>query len=321
MSDPTRPNPASTDRSPAQLPDGLSHAALVRAAADGEGDAHVLLGPEEASAIEFERQLRRAVGRAMAGASDGSDALPPELRQRIVTMLGREMDGRSETPSPISFAENKHIARPANRTALSFFARIAAVAAVLALGSVLLYQGIQQMGGGPSATTAVEMVSNQLQFVQREHSRCSDLANNAFATKIVTSDVEEARAYAEQELGCGGKRLADAIARMQQVGYTFAGVGPCKVPGGGRSIHALFVPNQPSIGLDPVSVFLLESPGEGCKNTESGVCYACPNSTKQGKPAMLWRDHNLMVFVNAASPQGIELIRAAYEAPHSVKSL
>jgi len=259
-------------------------------------------------------------------------AAPEGLRERILASFDREFaqHGASEAdaiPASLPLAEHKHKHPNRSDHTLSLMAllpRFAAVAAVLTLSATLVYVGLQQFSGGSAPqgqTIAASSVANQLQFVQREHNRCSDVSSGAFASKIVVTDIEECRAYAESQLGCGGPRLAEAIERMGVAGYSLVGVGPCKVPGGGRSLHALFTPIDASAGLTPVSVFLLESPGEGCRNAKPGVCYSCPKSLEMGKPAMLWRDGNLMVFVHSASEASIQSVRAAYSAPDTVESL
>jgi len=345
MADPTRNNPSQTPEQPVRLPDGLSRAALIRAAADGEGDAVGVLNsgrPGDASeaaadqeslhqALAFEQDLRKAVARSMTDL----EPMPTALRQQVLDRLNREYEAHDERSGgvtspppalPMSLAESKRDAlQPGSdaRSRLSIFSRFAAIAAVLLLGTTVIFYGIQQMGGAadPSQQASIAAVSNQLQFVQREHDRCAESGSNAFASKIVATGIEESRIFAEQQLGCGGKRLAEAISRMQDVGYSFVGVGPCKVPGGGKSLHALFTPTESNASLQPVSVFLLENPGKECGKTKSGVCYSCPNATRQGKPAMLWRDNNLMVFVHSSSQQSVDYIRAAYHAPDSVQPL
>lgn len=330
MADFTPHNPNQSDPQPIRLPEALSRAALIRAAADAEGDASGRLSHDSdhatESAIAFERTLREAVSRAM---SEPVSA-PEGLRERILAGFDREFARNHttespDTPTPLPMVEPRHRARSARKTSLAaYLPRFAAIAAVLALSASLLYIGSQQFFAPPTPqgqTIAASSVASQLQFVQREHNRCSDVSSGAFASKIVATDIEDCRTYAESQLGCGGPRLAEAIERMNTAGYSLVGVGPCKVPGGGRSLHALFTPTDAAAGLTPVSVFLLESPGEGCAKAKPGVCYSCPKSLQTGKPAMLWRDGNLMVFVHSASESSIQSVRTAYSAPDTMESL
>lgn len=328
MADITPRNPNQSDPQPVRLPEDLSRAALIRAAADAEGNAADRLdsGNGSDTAMAFERDLREAVSRAMAEPAHA----PQGLRDRILASFDREYAQHSASesdaiPAALPITEHKHPDRFGRKLSMmALFPRFAAIAAVLALSATLVYIGSQQFSNSAapqSQTIAATSVANQLQFVQREHNRCSDVSSGAFASKIVVTNIDDCRAYAQTQLGCGGPRLAEAIERMGTAGYTLVGVGPCKVPGGGKSLHALFTPVDASAGLTPVSVFLLESPGEGCKNAKPGVCYSCPKSLETGKPAMLWRDGNLMVFVHSASEASIQSVRAAYSAPDAVESL
>ncbi len=318
MADHTPHNANPHAQQPTQLPDGLSDAARIRAMADGEIAS---ARGDDSSAIAFERELRQAVARAMSE----PQAAPAGLREKILARFDQEAQN-----APISFAEAKVAQRPApKRSALlsGFLPRLAAIAAVLVLSASAVYLGTQQFGGSQPGVAAAEQglnlqtVSSQLRFVQTEHNRCSDIGTGNFTSKIEATNLEEARAFAEARLGCGGARLADTIERMQSAGYSFIGVGACAVPGGGKSVHALFAPVQQSADLYPVSIFLLESPGAGCKDAEPGVCYSCPKAKQQGKPSMMWRDENLIVFIHADSLQSIEVARTATQAPAVTQSL
>ncbi|MFI4854146.1 MAG: hypothetical protein ACIAQF_04090 [Phycisphaerales bacterium JB065] len=318
MADHTPNNPNPHPQQPTQLPDGLSDAARIRAIADGE------LAPGEtgdASGVAFERELRQAVARAMSE----PQAAPAGLRESILARL--EQEAQEE---PIPFAEAKPTRDAGiHRSSLfsGFLPRLMAIAAVLILSTAAIYLGAQQFASTPSNLPTngqglnLQTVSSQLQFVQKEHNRCSDISTGNFTSKIKATDPDDARAFAESRLGCGGARLADAIERMRASGYEFIGVGACSVPGGGKSVHALFTPTQWSDKLHPVSLFLLESPGAGCKDAKAGVCYSCPKAKQEGKPSMMWRDENLIVFIHADSPQSIDVARTACHAPDAVKSL
>lgn len=309
------------DEQPTRLPDGLSGAARIRALADGEvshdeARTNEIEGVDQA--VRFERELRDAVSRAMAEPSRA----PTGLREQILARFETE---HAADDRPISFMEHKDQSEHRSSVLLSLLPRFGAIAAVLLLSATVLRVGVQQFSSTTPANGQVldlQTVSSQLHFVQREHNRCSDIASGNFTSKIVATDVEEAKAFAESQLGCGGARLAQAIARLNEAGYSFVGVGACAVPGGGKSLHALFNPHEgrPD-SVQPVSVFLLESPGEGCRNAKPGICYSCPKAKQSGKPAMLWRDANLIVFVHSDSEQSVENARAAYMAPESVQSL
>jgi len=321
MADHTTPNPNQPEPQPTRLPDGMSNTAKIRAAADFEGGDD----RDSSQAIAFERELRQAVSRAMAEPSRA----PEGLRERILASFDQEYASQHEpasTASSPSMLLSEHKPQPVSERQPSIYAlfpRFAAIAAVLVLSGSLIYLGAQQFFGPQlqSQTIAASTVANQLQFVQREHSRCSDIASGAFSAKIVATGLEESQAYAQSQLGCGGPRLAQAIAYMEAAGFSLVGVGPCKVPGGGKSLHALFNPTSTDESLKPVSVFLLESPAEGCKNAKPGVCYACPKSTASGRPAMLWRDGNIMVFAHSVSESSLESVRSAYAAPDVIESL
>jgi hypothetical protein len=329
MADYTTPNPNQSEPQPTRLPDGMSDAAKIRAAADFEGGIEADRG--DARAIDFERELRQAVSRAMAEPTQA----PAGLRERILAGFdaeytqqhGHEPDLATQprTSQPLLPAEHKPRSTVDRRPAIfTLFPRFAAIAAVLVLSGSLIYLGSQQFSGvqpQQGQTIAASTVANQLQFVQREHNRCSDISSGAFSAKIVATGLEESQAYAQTQLGCGGPRLAQAIAHMEDAGFSLVGVGPCMVPGGGKSLHALFNPISGDSALQPVSIFLLESPGEGCKDAKPGVCYSCPKSNATGKPVMLWRDGNLMVFAHSASERSLDSVRSAYEAPETVESL
>jgi hypothetical protein len=318
MADHTPNNLQPDPQQPTQLPDGLSDAARVRAFADAEMSSK----PSSESGVAFEQNLRVAVGRVMSE----PQAAPADLRAKILARFDAEY-----ADQPISFeqraVESKQQSPRPSGGLRALLPRFAALAAVLLLSGAAIFLGSRQFAPSNNGQLAVaeglsiQTVSSQLQFVQREHSRCSDITSGIFTSKIEATEPDEARAFAEARLGCGGARLEVAIAKMVESGYRFIGVGACAVPGGGKSVHALFTPADATSALRPVSVFLLESPGEGCKDAMPGVCYSCPKAKDAGKPSMLWRDQNLIVFVHSESVQSVDIARDAYMAPDAIQSL
>lgn len=290
----------------ADLPDG----ALLRAAADGELsdeqgeqlDRYLSRSLEGHARVQFERELRDAVGRVM-----DTPAAPRALRDKVERIIE---GARDSEPAPELKLSGSNAAPAASASAAplsvqtrsrSFWANrqawAGALAAVLVFGvaSVLVWQATRLAG--------VQLTDDQRAYrsqlvghVADEHRRVMDA--QVAASKLSLHEPEEVRAFFQQVVG--------SVPEMQglTVGtptLEFAGAGNCHVPGSnGSSAHLRFDLIAPDGSIEQVvSVFVKADNGE--LPIEPGVTYALDTKAcgQAGTRVLTWTDGSLVYFIVA----------------------
>lgn len=293
------------------LPDGaLPDGALLRAAADGELsetqgeqlDRYLARSLEGHARVQFERELREAVGRVM-----GEPVAPESLRASVRRIVEGARDsepapelklGGTDAPAAGSTAITSMGVRTRKR---SFWANrqvwAGALAAVVVFGvaSALVWQATR--------LTGVHLTSDQLDYRSRlvghvagEHRRVID--PQVAASKLSLHDPEEVRAFFQQVVGTvpGLEGLTVGTPTL-----VFAGVGNCHVPGSnGSSAHLRFDLIGADGGIEQVvSVFIKADHGE--LPMDPGVTYTLDTKAcgQPGTRVLAWSDGTLVYYLVA----------------------
>ena len=273
----------------------LSRGALLRAAADGElsdaqrAELDRTLSGAESRAIETEAALRQAVGRVLS-----QPAAPASLRQRILAAAAAagEMAGEAEDPDE----------KPAPIPMAPWMRPLAVAAAVLLViaGGFMFMRGEGGEGAGIGATgesAGVQAAGIQLvelrRFVSREHDRCErdpDRAGKFIKTEI-TEVPERYRSLMGAEV---------SIEEILKADLTLRGVGECRVPGPGRSIHLLLGADLPE-SSGTLSLFVQQD-AENRLGLDEGASYELAPREAAGEAAravsiIAWRRDGLTYYL------------------------
>ncbi|MBL8745991.1 MAG: hypothetical protein JNK58_06495 [Phycisphaerae bacterium] len=293
-------------------PSGLSVSSRLRAEADGELSPLDLRDDEvqdRQGRIAFERSLREAVGRVQS-----VETAPESLRTRIAGTLGVPSTAAlSERVKPVFPREHPTIYR--ERLPWRRQLWLAAAAAVT-LVTVLMLYGPLRISFGPPTFTAIAA------FTTEQHEGCAKLGSQ-FKSKMTARTESEARKAAIQILPKVPSVLELHSAELARLGYRFAGLGRCAVPGRGRSAHLLYAPD-PAIapGAPSVSLFVQEDTGElaidpNCRYVHRPTDPAAPSRTTPG--VTMWRQDGLVYYL-VAPPLPAEVLRA-FDAPDEMRSI
>ncbi len=295
-------------------PSALSRGELLRAAADGEPWAVELLGEagdDDARRVAFERGMREAVARSMSG-----EAAPDGLRERVAAAMAAASADEGSISADVTEEREAGV-----RTGEPVLARIGgwfALAAVLLLSAVVVIQGVR------SATPPVDgaYVSRVAEFVSAEHDACEAFGARFERKFVSAADGEGARPMIEGSLGECPDWICERIDAVVAGGrYEFMGVGPCKVPGPGASVHLMFR------GVDDgsaVSVFVQKVPsddGEATALLPTSAAYLCGKTREAGEPVAFWRNGSILVFTHAADAEAEREVRRAFGAPAPTRTL
>lgn len=187
--------------------------------------------------IASERALRAATARALLASTPET---PADLRARV--LRAAHADSRDEHAGPpVLF-----------RLVRANWAFAAAAAILLALVAGMLVLSTTA-SRGPMWTEQDGASASLVNFLASEHSRCSEVGSSHANRKLTTRDPQDAVALVARFVPIDPARLLDAAGE----GYIFLGAGPCAVPGGGSSIHLVFVSDDESCA--PVSIFLQDA--------------------------------------------------------------
>lgn len=285
----------------------LSAASRVRAVADGELDAGHLGEIEGAEArLAFERDLREAVARAMGGSES---AAPAELRERIGAMLrasdgGRQRAGVIQTP----------MGDTRERSFWGGIGRVLAVAAVLVLCATAVIVSSRQVTGPPPghALQAGLLTS----FVHDQHDLCrTDPVYSA--AKFTAKDLKSALALARDHLGAVPALIERGFKGLKRIGFRFAGMGRCAVPGEGPSVHVVF--KDDDAGGRMVSLFIQVDRHQWVlADSHYALLH---DGLEGGQVVVAWRDDQFLYFLIATRDEDLALFRRELGVPSQVGEL
>lgn len=282
----------------------LSRAAALRAAADGELAPHKLgdVSDSEDASIAFEKALRESVGRVM-----GNKSAPDALRQRIAAAL-------AAAPEPAA-ADTGALRTPMGDTASRSFwsgtRRRFALAAMLALvvtaAIVASFQFSLFRGSGISAA---------IHFIDNEHDRCATFGK-AFERKFTaTTDADSIRTAVEI-LNSIPSVLEFPIASLQQAGYEFAGLGGCRIPGDGKSVHLIYRSSRQAV--EPMSLFIQVD--TGATDLAEGRSYIHHLADEADQTICIWRIDGFIYYLFTIGDEARRVAGAAFRAPAAEEPL
>lgn len=265
---------ADDEASPAQRADFDARRARLAPASQRELDA----------LLQAERELRAATARAILAHTPPT---PADLRARVL-----DASRRAERPrSPLSRIARAHWAYAAAAAIL-----LVAVSGVLVLSNASWRGTHWTEQSGPTPTL--------VGFLAAEHSRCSTVGASGPDRKLTARTRDEAIALVARYVPSDPQRVLDAVGPE----YRLLGAGPCHVPGGGTSIHVVFVADDPACA--PVSVFLQDCANRPPETLPSGAVSLgyCPD----GAALRMARvdDRGCLVYIAAPSDDLADAIAA-----------
>ncbi|TVQ60693.1 MAG: hypothetical protein EA379_07755 [Phycisphaerales bacterium] len=256
-----------------------------------EGDS----GADDAARIAFERALREAVGRVMGGSAKA----PQSLRDRVERAMLEERtrheveagaDGVAGTIRPM-------------RTRLRQWP-LAAAAAVL-IGTMLVMA--VQRGGFGGAPAIPEHQVQLTSFLQAEHEGCAGCPVT-LREKLQTRELLDATELVWRTVGEGVAALD-----LSASGYVFSGVGKCRVPGPGASVHLMYLPEKGAAGGAPVSLFVQVHTGD--REVPEGLSRLLECRKKSELPVLMWRHGDVLYYVVSPSEIARDTVGASMGAP------
>lgn len=311
-------------------------ATLLRLVADGEAT------PDQQAAFEQARQrdpslakrLDHEAGlRAACARSLGAASAPADLRERLARSM-REA-AAPESPASGTAATNLKLAHAADDSALPslnvgidnrrtrtmrWSGWLAAAAVALAAGGVWLASPSGPVGGPLAQAPALvpERTMSLVQFTTDEHSRCAALGTY-FDRKMQARSLADAQKAAIELLSKVPGVLALRSVALEEAGYEFAGLGPCHVPGAGRSAHIIYKAN-PTLapGAPNVSLFIQEDMGD--LEIEPEVAFRSAQPDSQGMQLTVWRSGGLNYYLVAPQQFSPEA-RKAVDMPSRERTL
>ena len=305
---------------PESLPGDLSIGATLRAAADAE------LTPAQEQAlphvdrrddrVTFERDLRDAVRRVMGGAETGA---PEALRGRIEAMF---RDGVGDPESHDDASDRPGVIRtPMGDTReRSFWTRVSgigAVAAVLALCATVVVFSLRQ-SQSPNATSGATTLqaSTLASFVHDEHEHCAgdrEYADRKFKVNDVAGAVDVAR----EHFGEVPSMLERGFEDLETIGFGFAGLSRCAVPGKGKSVHIVFDSTIETSRL--VSLFIQKD--ENDWRISDSRCARVHEGLPEGQTVTVWRREGFFFFLFTLHQDDLETFHALLGVPAKQCSL
>ncbi|MCA9311120.1 MAG: hypothetical protein KDA21_07935 [Phycisphaerales bacterium] len=296
------------DMHPGQPPSPLPTAALIRAAADDEvtPDEQARLRGEPSDArieerVAFERGLRQAVRRQMAGPE-----APADLRERIAAALAA---APLDDPDTITSLDGDTRRRSFwTSPVLATLGRWGAIAAVLAIAATLIVNASRSTSSSPyTPEEARQLVS----FIGSQHDHCKDLGEY-WERKMEYPSIDQAHAAASEIL-----HLApDAFhfeEPLQRQGYTFEGLGRCAVPGGEYSVHLLY--KRVADGA-MVSLFLQSN---AATRLPPSCCLV--NKSTKGAQCTIWQEGPVRYYVFSEDTSAVHEILEAFKVHRNERKL
>ncbi len=286
-------------------PEDLDPAALLRCGADDElckeGAArlreHLADHPEDATRLEFDKELCCAVGRVMCQCET-----PAGLRERIEAGM-TEDDGLGAA-----------LARRGTETrSKSFWVRpfgsIISVAAMLALALVVVQIVTSVVGGSGTRLHASEI----REFVGGQHSSCVLGSNLA---KFTVNEVEQVPAQF-QALTNRSLALSELLTGAS-LGLRFVEAGECAVPphNKAKSLHLRFV-SDGTYCEEGTSISVFVQPYTGYVEMEEGHTYRFDSEGRGERTVYGWVRDRLVYYVVADTDAPCELFRRAAGMPEA----
>ena len=278
-------------------PEDLDPAALLRCGADDElckeGERrlreHLADHPEDASRMEFDKELCDAIGRVMCECEP-----PAGLRERIEASCCGQCDSVDMSDT----TKRSFWARP--------FGSIVSVAATLILAFVMVQLVTGIIGGGTTAAHAAEIRS----FVGSQHAACVD--GDPGYDKFDVNIADQIPAQFEKLTGT--PISMEGLTVCQSVGLKFLDAGECGVPprNKAKSYHLRYVSDGTRCEKGTV-ISLFIQPDVGYIPMLEGHTYRIDG--KGRRTVYGWTHAGVVYYVVADAREPCELFRRAAGMP------
>ncbi|GAB4554933.1 MAG: hypothetical protein Tsb0013_17630 [Phycisphaerales bacterium] len=296
-------------------PSQLNDAARLRALADGEIPRE-RAGEVDDRRLAFESALKDSVARVM-----GEDVRAPEaLRASVAAMFAAEHATEHATED----VPDVLVAAGVDTTDRSFWSggagRWLPIAAVLALVITLVGVGASSFLTPQTVNSqfTVTRASNVIEFVPSAHTYTITCDPATFAEKFTQVSIDDAVTYAGTYLGGVTGDLRTKLVSLDKAGFRFVGMGPCAVPGEGKSVHAYFEHEATGTG---VSVFIQQLDEPGFDKMCEKHCFGASCEDGAAKNLYVWKCSGYLHYLYSPDAEVTESARAAMDAPSKVASL
>lgn len=262
-----------------------SEGAGLRAQADGEATRTHGAASANDPRVQFERDLREGVARAMS-----AELAPADLRDSIASMLKHHAASASSLRTIDNHADHPTVyrARPTWKRQVW----LAAAAAVMLVTALLLYGPVSRLGAPPTFARIAAFTASQ-------HESCESMGSR-FNSKMTARSLTEAARESARILERVPTILEIGSEPLARAGYRFVGLGECAVPGKGASAHLVYVPD-PSIAPDAPRVSLFIQQDSGQLAFDPALCMV-KEPGSGADPTMgiaMWRENGLIYYLVA----------------------
>ena len=158
---------------------------------------------------------------------------------------------------------------------------------------------------------SIDDISDSAQFVAREHNRCADV--EAYRNqKIEYTDPTIAYQFISKHI----ERVSVPVIDLSDIGYEFAGAGPCMVPSAKRSAHVMYRKHQNADGISPiVSLFMVPDSGQFRFNDSFGAppgkWEECDGVLSSDRRVLIATDGRIAFFLCCCDEEDLERIARA----------
>lgn len=236
--------------------------------------------PHAADQVRYQQQLRQACGRVMSKPA----CCPAGLREMIESQVAAAPD--PTVGSPV-------LARIGRWMPL-------AVAAVLAIAAVAIYQSPLLTPGPPGgATMAQAMPASYVDRFETRHDECSRSLELLHDDPDLPNDLTLLPESLQRRFGQPVPTLD-----LSRLGYKFAGVGKCATPGSG-AVHLVYLADPSTDHSDAVSLWL--RPDDGSLPIEPGLVYTRP-STEPDHHLLIWKTDGMVYYLLGDQPQALAVV-------------
>lgn len=273
----------------------------LAAFADGELDVdqnlrlleYMKMDPNATARVTHQQQLRDSVCRCM---SADCSSMPDALKQSVIQMF--------ESPTQESVDENAVIARIPPYQVTAWLSSIAALVAITL--SLMLYlnqphtnpsfanspvAAAQHMPGFNIYAAASMLPTAQVNRFVNQHVSCAEQISRLMHFANNPTSIEEVPKVVSDHLGMQSYPCLD----LSSIGYKFAGVGPCHIPGN-KAAHLIYKSTNPQAAAYNDTISLWIAPDDGSLNLAPNKVFRI-RGPESDHPLITWRHNNLIYYM------------------------
>ena len=250
--------------------------------------------------VDFERKLKGHISdviTSQAGTAPGE--LASQIRAKLDLADLTVMESKSPQP------RSARLVGPKRANLFAVAATLMIVAGAVLFG--IFGRSIDDIRPVPDT----DVITDSTEFVAGEHDRC---ANDEVSRdqKISITDSTTAFQFIARHLGTTSVPVID----LSDIGYEFAGAGPCGVPSAERSAHVMFRRKQSVDGMSHmVSLFMVPDSGQfrsnGCCGVIPGKWIECAGDPSIDRRVLISSDGRIALFLCCCDEKDLERIARA----------